>query len=104
MPESPSTRDNASAPDGQGLSLPRRLLRLCLAVGGLLLIMHVIAPFLVNSIKPFRKYADTVEETGIIPGALYYTDIPQSVDAEVNNRDAIRYFTGKPKKEEKKPD
>jgi hypothetical protein len=33
-----------------------------------------------------------VERTGIIPGALYYTDVPQSTDAEVNNRDAVRFL------------
>jgi hypothetical protein len=39
-----------------------------------------------------REYARVVEETGIMPGALFYTDIPQSIEAEFNNRDAIRYF------------
>jgi hypothetical protein len=76
----------------------RRFLRLCVSLGVLLLIMYVIAPFLVEHIAPFRKYAQTVEETGIMPGALYYTDVPQSTDAEVNNRNTIRFMVNRESK------
>jgi hypothetical protein len=33
-----------------------------------------------------------------MPGSLYYTDVPQTVDGEMNNRDAIRYFSARPAK------
>jgi hypothetical protein len=100
-----STPAASAAPDAfpPPASLPRRLLRLCLALGALLLIMYVIAPFLVENIPAFNKYAQTVERTGIIPGALYYTDVPQSTDAEMNNRDAVRFLApGKGKEEAKR--
>lgn len=54
--------------------------------------MYIIGPFLVNNIARFKEYAQTVDETGITPGALYYTDVPQTQDAEANNRDAIRFM------------
>jgi len=33
-----------------------------------------------------------VQETDIMPGALFYTNVPQSSEAYTHNRDAIRYF------------
>lgn len=72
-------------------------MKLCLALGILWLIIYVVGPFLVDSIRPFREYARTVDETGIMPGALYYTDVPQSRDAEINNRNAIRFMVKKGK-------
>lgn len=78
--------------ESRGRSSPLRgLLRFSLALGVLWLVMYVVAPFLVKHIAPFQKYARTVDETGIIPGALYYTDVPQTTDAEANNRNAIRF-------------
>lgn len=62
-----------------------------MAMGALILVIYVLAPFAVEHIGPLNQYARVVDETGIIPGALYYTDIPQSADAEMNNRDALRY-------------
>jgi hypothetical protein len=99
-----TTPDTPAAPNASPLpaSLPRRLLRLCLALGALLLVMYVVAPFLVENIPAFQKYAQTVERTGIIPGALYYTDVPQSSDAEMNNRDAVRFLAPGRGKEEAK--
>lgn len=72
--------------------MPRRLLRFGIAIALFVLVMYVVAPFLVEEIAPFKKYAQTVDETGIMPGALYYTDVPQSAESEANNRDAIRYM------------
>lgn len=70
----------------------QRLLRLCIAVAALLFCMHVLSPFLLSHIAPLGKYAQVVDETGIIPGALFYTDVEQTRDGEFNNRDSIRYF------------
>lgn len=69
----------------------KRLLRFFAALGGLIIVIYVLAPFGVEHIAPLKEYARIVDETGIVPGALYYTDIPQSADAEMNNRDALRY-------------
>lgn len=58
----------------------------------LLLILYVLAPLPVKYFSPMRDYAAVVDETGIMPGALYYNDVPQTRDAEVNNRDSIRFL------------
>jgi hypothetical protein len=65
--------------------------RLILALGVLILIMYVLAPMAIRVFPPLRDYAHVVNETGIMPGALYYSDVPQTVDGEFNNRDAIRF-------------
>ena len=65
--------------------------RLILALGVLALIMYVLAPLMIRTLPPLRDYAHVVNETGIMPGALYYSDVPQTVDSEFNNRDAIRF-------------
>lgn len=46
----------------------------------------------VEHFGPMRDYARVVRDTGIAPGALYYSDVAQTNDAEMNNRDGIRYF------------
>jgi hypothetical protein len=66
-------------------------LRLCLALGVLAFITYVLAPLAIALLPPLRDYDRVVRETGITPGALYYSDVPQTVDGEFNNRDAIRF-------------
>lgn len=71
----------------------RGIFRLLLVVAFFLFFMHLGSPFLIEHVPGLKTYANAVDETGITPGALYYTDVPQTVDGEMNNRDAIRYFT-----------
>ncbi|MDR0339882.1 MAG: hypothetical protein LBH65_06355 [Desulfovibrio sp.] len=71
--------------------LRRRMLRLIVGLAVFWFIVQVLAPLPAQYIAPFRRYAEAVDKTGITPGALYYTDIDQSIDAEANNRDAIRF-------------
>ena len=85
----------ASSASARQLSLKARLLRLGIALAALWLVMYVLAPLPLEYIAPMRQYARTVDRTGIIPGALYYTDVDQSIDAEFNNRDAIRFSVKK---------
>jgi len=86
------TSDEHTAPP-----LARRLLRLAVALAALWLIVYVLAPFPVEHYGPMRDYAKVVDRTGITPGALYYNDVDQSLDAETNNRDAIRFLVNKQK-------
>ena len=76
-------------------SLLIRLGRLCIALAAMWLLMHVVTPKLVELVPPVRDYANIVHETGIMPGALFYTDVPQTMDAIYNNRDAIRFFVNR---------
>ncbi|MDR2056218.1 MAG: hypothetical protein LBQ10_10185 [Desulfovibrio sp.] len=68
------------------------ILRFCFALTALWAVIHVLAPVPVEYFAPMRDYAQVVRDTGITPGALYYTDVTQSNDAEMNNRDSLRYF------------
>lgn len=95
---------SAPAPEaGSPLSPPGlrvRLSRLCLALGVLAFIVYILAPLAATSLPLLRDYDRVVKETGIRPGALYYSDVPQTVDGEFNNRDAIRFRVPKGKKSE----
>jgi hypothetical protein len=71
------------------------LARLIAALAALFFVVYVIAPLPVAHFAPLRDYAAVVDETGIKPGALYYTDVPQSSIAEMHNRGTIRHFVGR---------
>jgi hypothetical protein len=69
----------------------QRWLRLAVALAALALFVRFIAPVPIEYIGPWKEYAAVVRQTGINPGALYYTDIDQSTEAEMHNRDSLRY-------------
>ena len=71
-------------------SWPRRLFRLAVALGVLIAVMQ-LTPYLVQAIPPLREYNRVLDETGITPGVLFYNDVAQTRDGEINNRDAIKY-------------
>ena len=75
--------------------ITKRLTRFALALAIFWLIVYVVAPIPVKYFEPLRKYAEVVDRTNIKPGALYYSDVAQSLDSEINNRDAIRFFVAK---------
>ena len=75
--------------------LAKRLGRFAIALGFFWFIVYVVAPIPVKYFEPLRKYAEVVDRTNIKPGALYYSDVAQSLDSEINNRDAIRFFVAK---------
>lgn len=69
---------------------PRRLFRFAVAVAVLIAVMQ-LTPYLVRAIPALNEYNRVLDETGITPGVLFYNDVPQTRDGEINNRDAIRY-------------
>lgn len=83
-----------SPPEDVKVPLAKGLARLCCALAVLAALIW-LTPYLVESFKPLREYQRVLDETGIRPGALYYSDVPQTVDGEFNNRDAIKYRVGK---------
>ena len=54
------------------------------------LFMFVVAPWIAGSpqVKPLAQF---IEETGIDAGALYYTEIEETAEAEMYLHDAGRY-------------
>ena len=57
----------------------------------MLIAVMQLTPYLVRAIPPLQEYNRVLDETGITPGVLFYNDVPQTRDGEINNRDAIRY-------------
>ena len=54
--------------------------------------LYVVTPIFFEAFPPLREFNQVVQETDIMPGALFYTNVPQSSEAYTHNRDAIRYF------------
>lgn len=69
---------------------PRRFARLAVGIGILVAVMQ-LTPYLIRAIPALAEYRRVLDETGITPGVLFYNDVPQTRDGEVNNRDAIKY-------------
>lgn len=95
IPQCSSTNHPEEAP------LAKRLGRLAVTLAVFWFIVYVVAPIPVRYFAPLRNYAEVVEQTGINPGALYYSDVAESLDSEINNRDAIRFFVTNPSKPDK---
>ncbi len=51
-----------------------------------------VTPILVDNIPALALYGKVAEENDIMPSALYYNDVPVTMDAERNNRDTIRFL------------
>ena len=73
-------------------SLPRRLLHLAAGLFAIWLFLWVLTPIIVSHIPALARYGDVALENNIQPGALYYTDVPVSAEAEQNNRDTVRFL------------
>lgn len=50
-----------------------------------------VGPWLVSSIPAWRSYCDVQEAHGLDSGALYYTDVPVSLECERANRAAVEH-------------
>ncbi len=55
-------------------------------------IIWQVTPVLVANIPALAHYGKVAEENDIRPGALYYNDVPVSMEAEQNNRDTVRFL------------
>lgn len=68
------------------------LLRLGACLLGIWLFLWVLTPIIVAHCPALARYGEVAQEHNISPGALYYTDVPVSADAERNNRDTVRFL------------
>lgn len=68
----------------------KRTLVLAGAVGALWLVAAVLNPFLEERIPAWKHFTHVVEEQGLDPGALYYTNVPQTQEAEAHMRQAVK--------------
>lgn len=70
---------------------------MALKIGKLLLIaaflwffFGVLTPILENHIPAWKRYNQIQDENGLDSGALYYSDVPQTQEAEERMRAAIK--------------
>lgn len=61
---------------------------LCWAFG-LWFFFAIFTPFLEDYIPAWKKYNQIQEEQGLDSGALYYSNVPQTQDAEIATRRAV---------------
>ena len=59
----------------------------------LIWVLYLVSPAFFNAFAPLRAFNQIVQETDIMPGAMFYTNIPQSTEAMIHTRSTIRYFT-----------
>ncbi len=56
---------------------------------GLWFFFWVFTPILENQIPAWKRYNQIQEEQGLDSGALYYTNVPQTQEAEARTRAAV---------------
>lgn len=69
-----------------------QMLRLFCGLFIIWLLLWKGTPILVANCPALAHYGKVALENNIIPGALYYTDVPVSQEAEQNNRDTVRFL------------
>lgn len=74
------------------LPLNIRIRRLCFAIALLAGIVY-LAQFPITMIPAFQTYSTVVDQNGLHPGALYYTDVHVTGEAEKFVREAINLAT-----------
>lgn len=72
-----------------------RLLRLVCGIAAIWFFFWVVTPVIVAICPPLARYGSVAQENDIQPGALYYNDVPVTVDAERTTRDTIRFLPGR---------
>ena len=65
-------------------------LKLVLISLGLIIFFNVVSPFLFGLSESWQRFIAVQEDTGAPSGALYYTDVPITQDAEAHIRSAVR--------------
>lgn len=68
----------------------RGLLLLCLWGVGLWFFFAILTPALESRIPAWKRYNEVQEEQGLDSGALYYSNVPQTFEAEEKTREAVR--------------
>lgn len=73
------------------ITLGRRLFRLALALGGLLLFANILLPALTRSCEPLQRMAQVVEDNDIDPSRYYYTDVEAVGEAVHTIDNSLRF-------------
>lgn len=70
--------------------LARNVLKLVCICFCLWFFFAVLTPFMEDRIPAWKRYNRIQEEQGLDSGALYYSNVPQTQEAEINMRRAVR--------------
>ena len=70
----------------------RGLLQLIAICFGMWFLIWQVTPILVDNIPALARYGQVAKDNDIMPGVLYYTDVPVTPDAEANNRDTVKFL------------
>ncbi len=57
---------------------------------GLFLFFNYLSPFLFSLSNSWQRFIQVQDEIGVTSGALYYTDVPVTQDAEAHVREAVQ--------------
>ncbi len=68
------------------------LIQLCASCIGIWFVIWHVTPILVDNIPALAHYGKVAKDNDIVPSALYYNDVPVTVEAERNNRDTIKFL------------
>ncbi|MBQ7738964.1 MAG: hypothetical protein IJT59_04865 [Desulfovibrionaceae bacterium] len=57
---------------------------------GLIVFFNIVSPFLFSLSESWQRFIAVQDDTGATSGALYYTDVPITQDAEAHIRSAVK--------------
>lgn len=57
---------------------------------GLWIFFAILTPILEDQIPAWKRYNQIQEEQGLDSGALYYSNVPQTQEAEARTREAVK--------------
>ncbi len=72
-------------------SFTKGLCQLCAIAFGIWFMIWQVTPVLVRNIPALAHYGQVAKDNDIMPGVLYYNDVPITVDAEIHTRNAVRF-------------
>ncbi len=79
------------------------LIQLGLAVLVVWLMVGYVCPAIIEAIPPFKRYADELHRRGIHGGALFYTNVEENTEADLQMSNTIRFLPKGPLPDGQKP-
>ncbi len=77
------------------------LIRLGIAVAVIWIMVGHVCPAIIEAIPPFKRYADELDRRGIHGGALFYTNVEENTEADLQMSNTIRFLPKGPLPPEK---
>ncbi len=68
----------------------KKILRLVCCIAGLWFFFAVVTPWFYDRSPAWQRYYQVQEENDLHSGAVYYSDVPVTLDAELHVRESVR--------------